>query len=353
MQVQEPLTIEPTTAVTPDPASIMQIGTGFWASKVLLSAIKLRLFTFLGNEAYSAEVIRQALGLHPRSLYDFLDALTALGLLKREGLLEEATYSNTVHTAFFLDQTKATYIGGILEMCNDRLYRFWGTLEEGLVTGEPQNEAKHSDQNLFEALYADPQRLEQFLEAMIGIQSGAFRAFAQKFNFAPYKTLCDIGGATGILSILVALNNPHLNCTTFDLPAVEHVAKKWVEKYDLIHRIKVQNGDFFKDSFPKADIITMGNILHDWGYKDKLHLARAAYDALPDNGAFVVIESIIDDNRNQNVFGLLMSLNMLIETRDGYDFTFRDFKELGEKAGFRRFELLPLTGPTSAAIAYK
>ena len=353
MQHQEQLTIEPTNSVTLDPSKIMQIGTGFWASKVLLSAIKLGLFTFLGNNSYSAESIKQALGLHPRSLYDFLDALTALGLLRREGLLEEAQYSNTEQTAHFLDKSKPTYIGGILEMCNDRLYPFWGTLEEGLVTGAPQNEAKNSDENLFEALYTDPQRLEQFLEAMIGIQSGAFQAFAQKFNFTPYKTLCDVGGATGILSILTALSNPHLSCTTFDLPAVKRVARKWVDKFNLSDRIKIKNGDFFKDPLPNADIITMGNILHDWGYDDKLRLARAAYNALPEGGAFVVIESIIDDNRSQNVFGLLMSLNMLIETREGYDFTFRDFKQLCQKAGFRSFELLHLTGPTSAAIAYK
>lgn len=353
MQVQEMLNTEQKISPTPDPSSIMQIGTGFWASKVLLSAIKLGLFTFLGNRAYPAESIRHALGLHPRSLYDFLDALTALGLLQRDGLLAEAQYRNTEQTAFFLDRTKPSYIGGILEMCNDRLYPFWGTLEEGLKTGAPQNEAKHSDENLFEALYADPQRLEQFLEAMIGIQSGAFQAFAQKFNFTPYKTLCDIGGATGILSILVSKNNPHLNCTTFDLPAVERVAKKWVEKFNLTNRIQIKNGDFFKDPLPHADIITMGNILHDWGYEDKLKLARAAYDALPEDGAFVVIESIIDDNRNQNVFGLMMSLNMLIETREGYDFTFQDFKDLCQKAGFRDFELMHLTGPTSAAIAYK
>jgi len=353
MQVQEISTAKRQATKAPDPSAIMQIGTGFWASKVLLSAVKLRLFTYLGNSTKTGEEIRQALSLHPRSLYDFLDALTALGLLKREGLLENARYSNTDSTAYFLDQTKPTYIGGILEMCNDRLYPFWGTLEEGLQTGLPQNEAKHSDQNLFEALYADPQRLEAFLEAMIGIQSGAFTALAQTFDFTPYKTLCDIGGATGILSILVAQHNPHLTCTSFDLPAVEPVAKKWIEKFDLSHRIQTQNGDFFKDPLPQADVITMGNILHDWGYESKLHLARAAYNALPPDGAFIVIESIIDDNRNQNVFGLLMSLNMLIETRDGYDFTFSDFKELCQEVGFRRFEKISLTGPTSAAIAYK
>jgi hypothetical protein len=191
------------------------------------------------------------------------------------------------------------------------------------------------------------------MEAMAGIQMGAFKAFAASFNFMPYHTLCDMGGATGALSIQVTLSNPHMQCTTFDLPAVEHVAKKWIDRFDVADRVTIKSGDFFNEAFPKADVITMGNILHDWGYENKLKLARSSYEALPADGAFAVIESIIDDDRRQNAFGLLMSLNMLIETQDGYDFTFRDFTELCQEAGFRRFELLPLAGPTSAAIAYK
>jgi hypothetical protein len=355
MQTQSTTQVQSQAAehAQPDPSAIMQVGTGFWASKTLLAAVKLGLFTFLGEKRASAEEIRQALGLHRRSIYDFLDALVALGFLNREGLQEEALYSNTIHTAFFLDRTRPTYMGGILEMCNDRLYRFWGDLEEGLKTGEPQNEVKHTGRNQFEAFYEDPARLEQFMEAMAGIQMGAFIAFARAFDFRPYRTLCDMGGATGALAIQVALNNTHMQCTTFDLPAVEHVARKWVKQFDVDGRVQVQNGDFFSDPFPKADVITMGNILHDWGYADKLRLAKSAYEALPAGGAFVAIESLIDDERRQNVFGLLMSLNMLIETHEGYDFTFHDFRQLCSEAGFRRFELLPLAGPTSAAIAYK
>ena len=156
-----------------------------------------------------------------------------------------------------------------------------------------------------------------------------------------------------MLSIQVALNNPHMKCTTFDLPAVEHVAHKWIERFDTVSHVRVQSGNFFNDEFPKADVITMGNILHDWGYADKLKLAKGAYEALPEGGAFVVIESIIDNERREAAFGLLMSLNMLIETQGGYDFTFQDFSDLCREAGFRRFELLPLAGPMKAAIAYK
>lgn len=352
---EELVLTQPTTTTAPDPSAIMQVGTGFWASKTLLAAIKLRLFTVLEGQSLTAEEIRQQLDLHPRSIYDFLDALHALKFLNREGQGKTARYSNTTDTAFFLDRNKPTYIGGLLEMCNDRLYPFWGTLEEGLKTGKPQNEIKHegSHANPFDAFYANPERLTQFMEAMAGIQMGAFTAFARTFNFSRYRTLADIGGATGLLSILVAQNQPHMQTITFDLPAVEHVARKWVERYDAVTRVRVQNGDFFKDDFPKADVITMGNILHDWGYADKLKLAHKAYEALPEGGAFVVIEGIIDDERKENAFGLLMSLNMLIETQEGYDFTFRDFQELGAEAGFTRFELLHLAGPTSAAIAYK
>jgi precorrin-6B methylase 2 len=345
--------MNPQTNASPDPGSIMQIGLGFWASKTLLSAIKLGLFTSLAGKQMTAEEIRQQLGLHERSIYDFLDSLVALGFLNREGLDGTAVYSNSTNTAFFLDRSKPTYIGGILEMANDRLYKFWGDLEEGLKSGKPQNEVKDTDRKEFDAFYENPQRLMLFIEAMAGIQMGAFMAFAKSFNFKPYKSLCDMGGATGILAIQVALNNPHLNCITFDLPPVEPVAKKWIEKFNVADRVTAVSGDFFNEDFPKADIITMGNILHDWGYDDKVKLAQKAYDALPEGGAFVVIENIIDDERKENAFALLMSLNMLIETKEGYNFTLNDFEELCKKAGYKRFELLPLAGPTSAAIAYK
>jgi precorrin-6B methylase 2 len=352
---EEAVALQAAPITVPNPTAIMQVGTGFWASKTLLAAIKLRLFTLLGSKPLNAEEIRLALDLHPRSIHDFLDALHALKFLNREGEGRTALYSNTEDTSFFLDRNKPSYIGGLLEMCNDRLYSFWGTLEEGLKTGRPQNEVKTEgvSNNPFDSFYSNPERLTQFMEAMAGIQMGAFTAFAQQFDFSRYQTLADMGGATGLLSIQVALNNPHMRCTTFDLPAVEHVARKWVERFDAAARVRVQSGDFFKDNFPAADVITMGNILHDWGYVDKLRLASKAYNALPEGGAFVVIESIIDDERKENAFGLLMSLNMLIETQAGYDFTFHDFQDLCTEAGFSRFELIHLAGPTSAAIAYK
>lgn len=339
----------------PSPSNIMQIGTGFWASKILLSAIKFQLFTKLAEQKkMSAKEIKTDLNLKctDRHLYDFLDALTVFGFLHREGLLETAVYSNTPDTETFLDKKKPSYIGGILEMMNNRLYGFWGNLEEGLLTGLPQNEAKRSE-DFFGLIYQDADKLKEFINAMTGIQMGNFMTFAQKFDFSKYKTLADVGGSAGLLSLMVAKHQPHMSCTTFDLPPVEPIAKETIQQFHLADRVKAQSGDFFADAFPKADIVTMGNILHDWDEEKKIMLMKKAYEALPDGGAFIAIEGIIDDERKQNAFGMMMSLNMLIETGTGFDYTFADFNRWAKTTGFKSTSLLPLAGPSSAAIAYK
>ena len=339
----------------PTPENIMKIGTGFWASKILLSAVKFQIFTTLAEgKSMSAKEIKTYLGLKctDRNVYDYLDALTTFGFLNREGLLETAKYSNNDDTDFFLDKNKPSYIGGLLEMLNNRLYNFWGSLEEGLLTGLPQNEAK-SGGSLFEVLYSDADRLKEFIHAMSGIQMGNFMAFGQSFDFSKFKTLVDVGGSGALLSLMVAKLQAHMTCVSWDLPAVAPIANETINKFQLHDRVKTANGDFFKDQLPKSDIVVMGNILHDWDEETKMMLIKKAYDALPSGGAFVAIEGIIDDERNKNVFGMMMSLNMLIETGKGFDYTFADFNKWAKIAGFKTTSLLPLAGPSSAAIAYK
>ena len=155
-----------------DPSHIMEVGMGFWPSKTVLSAVELELFTHLGADAMTGEEIGEKLGLHPRGIYDFLDTLVALRFLERDGDGSEGRYRNTAESAAFLDKTSPTYIGGILEMGNARLYRFWADLTEALKTGKPQNEIKQTGKPMFDELYSDPARLEQFMDAMQGISAG-------------------------------------------------------------------------------------------------------------------------------------------------------------------------------------
>jgi predicted O-methyltransferase YrrM len=336
-----------------DPSQIMQVGMGFWASKTLLSAVELELFTKLGSDGMTAPRIAETLGLHPRAIPDFPDALVALELLERDGEGSDALYRNTQTTAIFLDKTSPAYIGGILEMSNARLFRFWGDLTEALRTGKPQNEIKHTGKPMFEELYSDPDRLEQFMNAMAGVSMGPFSALAETFDFSKYNTLCDVGGATGLLSIIVADRHPHMSCTSFDLPVVEPIARRTIEAAGLTERVTAVGGDFFADPLPAAEVITMGLVLHDWNLERKMHLINAAYAALPEGGAFIVVENLIDNARRENAFGLLMSLNMLIEFGDAFDYTGADFAGWCKEAGFKETEIVPLAGPTSAGIAYK
>jgi hypothetical protein len=331
----------------------MQVGMGFWASKSVLSAVELEVFTRLGDGSMTGEEIGEQLGLHPRAIADFLDTLVALRFLDRDGQGSDGRYRNTPETATFLNKERPTYVGGLLEMANARLYRFWGDLTEALRTGEPQNEIKHTGNSMFAELYSDPARLEQFMAAMQGASLGNFHALAETFDFSKYETVCDVGGATGQLCTILAARHPHLRCTSYDLPAVAPIAEKSIAAAGLTDRVAVASGDFFADPLPRADVITMSLILHDWNLARKMDLIRAAYEALNEGGALIAIEFLIDDARRENAFGLMMSLNMLIEFGDAFDYTGSDFAGWCREAGFREIKIRPLAGPASAAIAYK
>jgi precorrin-6B methylase 2 len=334
---------------TTTPDHILQVGFGFWASKTLLSAIELEVFTELAKHPLPLDDLQGRLGLHPRSARDFFDALVALGFLERSGV----TYRNTTATDMFLDKHKPTYIGGILEMCNHRLYSYWGHLTEALRTGHPQNEVREGALPLFAALYADPARLKEFLRAMTGLSQPANRAIARQFPWAKYKTFADIGTAQGDLAVQIALHNPHLRGIGFDLAEVAPIFEEYRTENALTDRLVFQSGDFFKDPLPKADVITMGHILHDWNLETKEMLIRKAYEAVPSGGALIAYEAIIDDGRRKNAFGLLMSLNMLIETHDGFDYTGADCCGWMTKAGFRETRVEHLVGPDSMVIGIK
>jgi len=326
----------------------MQLGTGFLGSKTLLSAIELGLFTELARGSRDAETLRLQLGLHPRSARDFFDALVALGMLKRAG----TRYANTPDTALFLDRNKSSYVGGILEMANARLYHFWGSLTEGLRTGKAQNEAK-TGEDFFGTLYADPKRLEGFLKAMTGLSIGSARAIAKKFPWKHYHTYMDVGCAQGGVAVEIALAHRHLTGLGMDLPVVQPIFEAYAKARGVDGRLRFVAGDFFKTPLPQADVIIMGHILHDWNLEEKMMLLHKAYEALPPKGALIVHEALIDDARKTNAFGLLMSLNMLIETHGGFDFTGADCRKWMKEAGFARTRVAPLAGPDGMVIGFK
>lgn len=331
------------------PERILILGLGFWGSKTLLSATEIGLFTALANGPLNALQLTEQLELHPRSAVDFFDALVSLGVLEREGAL----YRNTAETDQFLVRGKRSYIGGFLEMTNERLYPFWGSLTEGLRTGRPQNEMKTGGAGLFETIYENPDRLRLFLGAMTGLSMGASKAIAEKFPWKKHNKVADVGGAQGGLLVQLCLAHPHLTGTNFDLPVVGPIFEEYAASHGVKDRLRFQPGNFFVDSLPSADVITMGHILHDWNLEEKRVLLDKAYRALPEGGALIVFEALIDDERRRNSFGLLMSLNMLIETPGGFDYTGKDCSEWMLAAGFRETRVEHLIGPDSMVVGIK
>ncbi|MCE3224832.1 MAG: O-methyltransferase, family 2 [Nitrospira sp.] len=295
---------------TPD--RIMQLGLGFWGSKTLLTAVELGLFTELAKKPLDAVALTKRLELHPRSARDFFDALVALGMLKRAG----ARYANTAETALFLDRAKPSYVGGMLEMCNARLYGF-------------------------------------FLKAMTGLSQGTARAIAQKFSWKSYRSFADIGCAQGGVAVEIALAQKHVTGEGMDLPVVRPVFEAYVRASKVDKRLAFHAGDFFKDPLPRTDVLIMGHILHDWNLDEKMMLLEKAYAALPPGGALIVHEALIDDARKHNAFGLLMSLNMLIETHGGFDFTGADCRRWMKQVGFKRTKVEKLAGPDAMVIGIK
>jgi hypothetical protein len=347
MSEVEPAAVEHVAEVTPE--AILQLGFGFWGSKTLLSAVELGVFSELADAgALDGDALRERLGLHARSATDFFDALVALGMLERE----DGRYANTPATDLFLDRAKPSYVGGILEMANARLYGFWGSLTEGLRTGASQNEAKGGG-SFFEALYADPARLAQFAQAMSAVSGGTAQAIAAKFPWRDHGSVIDIGCAEGAVPVQIALAHEHITGGGFDLPAIEPIFDAYVARFGLRERLSFTAGDFFTDPLPKADVLVMGHVLQDWDLDEKRLLLKKAYDALPDGGALIVYEAIIDDERRSNTFGLLMSLNMLIETPGGFDYTGADCRAWMQETGFRESYGQSLAGPDSMVVGIK
>jgi hypothetical protein len=346
---RQPAAAAPGEAPVPD--AILQLGFAFWQSKTLLSAVELGLFTLLAEEGpLPAEAIGTRLSLHPRALRDFLDALVALRMLRRDA---EGSYANTPETALYLVRGRPGYVGGMLEMANARLYPYWGRLTEGLRTGLPQNEIRDDRPGLFEALYADPVALEGFLRAMTGLSRPTARVLAERFPWQDYRSVADIGCAQGGCLGEILRAHPHLEGIGFDLPPVRSVFEAHARDLGLEQRMRFETGNFFADPLPGADVLVMGHILHDWDLAEKRALLRKAHSALPHGGALVVYDAMIDDERRENVFGLLMSLNMLIETPGGFDYTGADCAGWMEEAGFHSVRVQPLRGPYAMAVGLR
>jgi hypothetical protein len=344
--------LEQETELAVTPENILRIGSGFWASKALMSAVELGVFTELAQAgALEVHELSRRLGLHRRGARDFLDALVALGLLGR-GI---GGYHNRPESERFLDRRKRTYIGSVVRMAGERLYPSWGRLTQALQTGLAQSEATSSgsDSDYFNGLYSDPKKLKLFLQAMTAFSLRTGAALATKFPWLLYRRIVDLGTAQGAVPVELALVHPHLTAYGFDLPVVRPMFEEYVRSHGLEDRLHFVAGNFFADPFPPGDVYILGHLLHDWDTEGKRVLLAKAHAALPLGGALIVYDTLIDDGRCRNAFALLMSLNMLLQTPGGAEYTARECAGWLQQAGFQVLRTEPLAGGDTMIVGIK
>lgn len=332
---------------TRTPERLRRIGFGFLASKALLSAVELGVFTELADGPLSREALVARLDLHPRHSADFLDALVALDLLERE----DGEYRNAPDADTYLDRNKETYIGGHFEWANARMYPLFGRLGETLRSGEPQG-TRGENEDVFDQLYGDDDLFERFVAGMSGTSLRIAEILADAFEWEAYETVCDVGAAKGVVPVTVAEKNDHIEATAFDLPPLEPVATEFIANSEVEDRVTFHAGDVFAQKLPEHDVFVMGRLLHDFDLARKKKLVQRAYDALPEGGALIVYGTMIDDERREKDDALLTSLYIRVET-NGFDYTHEQCQTWLQEVGFAETEACDLPSRESVVVGRK
>lgn len=329
--------------VSPNP--ILDTGLALWRSKALLAALDLGLFTALADGPLNAEQLRRRLGLHPRAMPDLADTLLAMGLLERSGQGAAATYANTPAAEACLDRREPGYLGHWLAWADARSAAAWSGLSEALRTGSPPAQQAGGGTAALESLAA--------MEASDALVAPSLQALADHIDARPFANLLDLGGDGGLRACTVAARHPHLHGRTLDRPAATRLAAGRIGRAGLGARLVAEVADPLTDPWPAADLITMGSLLAEQDRAGKCALLAKAHRALPAAGALVVVDHLIDDERRGDSLALLMSLNRLLSTGEGFHYSAADFCGWAAEAGFGRCERLPLPGPLGALMAWK
>lgn len=325
-------------------AGIIRLGNAFCDAKALLTAVELGLFTTLQEKGPSTEEeIRKELGLHGRGLADFLNLLSALGLLTREA----GRYGNTEGTGTYLVRGTPDYVGGFLERSNRNLYPAWGKLGEALRTGEQQS-GSHFDQ-----VVQNPHILRQFTGMMDALTNVVGPELAKAYDWSKHSSVLDIGGCRGNLCSLIVGAHPHLKGNVFDLPQMEPLFDELVAERGLTGQVRFHGGSFFTDPLPTtADVVVMGHVLHDWDAQQRADLVEKAYGAVNPGGALIVYDRMLDDEPD-HVENLVISLDMLLVTDGGSEYPVSELVGNARRAGFTSTETAPFSDYDTIVVCRK
>ena len=317
---------------------ILKIVAGYQVSKVLFAAVEFGIFTTLSGKGKAIEELSAELKLPERSLFRLLGVCTACGLIEKKG----GKYYNSEGAEKYLVHGKEEYIGDFCKANNKFLYNSWGKLED-IIKSDTFHPVFGAKGDTIETVSMNPEIVKVSHRAQHNYSLMPAKEFAEKFDFLPYKHLLDLGGGSGILSIMAAKRFPHLSATVFDFKPVCEIAKEIIAEHGVSNSVKTHPGNIMKDEFPRgADVIIISGVLDGYGEKDCCFLIKKAYDYLPKGGAILIKEAIIDDNRTGPLFPAIFSLALMIETKQGNARAREEMSEWLKKAGFSDLDFIPL-----------
>jgi hypothetical protein len=329
----------------------MQLTTAFWAFKTLAAANELDLFTHLAGTGMTCEELASIFGIAQRPAEMLLTGCASLGLLEAR----KGRFHNSPLAEKFLVRGCRYYFGGFVTMLDKRLYHGWDKLTDALKTNRPTTWDPDTQKSLFDN--TDPAMMATFWQAMHSLSTFTARMLGKAIDFSRFKRLLDVGGGSSAFDIELCRLYPNLRSTVYDLPFVTEIAVRNAAEAGLSDRIGVSAGDFFTDvSFPSGhDVILLSMIMHDWSEADDRVILRKCYDALPSGGAVVICELLVNDEKTGPPPAALMSLNMLIETRGGRNYTAAEYTDWLQEIGFHQIHtvMFEAAGANGAVFAIK
>ncbi|MEV6527163.1 methyltransferase [Longispora sp. NPDC051575] len=340
--------VEESSTLTPAP--LLELTTGFWRFKTLAAAVELGLFATLSRRgtADTAEIAAD-LGLLPRPVRGLLSSCVALGLLDRR----DGRYRNSELAERFLVPGRPHYFGGFVEYSDKHAYPAWHRLQEALRDDRPTTWDSGAQATPF--VTTDPAILAGFWEAMFTISAFTADALADAYDFTAHTRLLDVGGGTGPFPVGLCRRYPHLRATVLDLPHITRMTRQRMVDLGMSDVVAAHDGDFLADPELPAghDVILLSMILHDWGPDTGRELLAKCHAALPPGGAVIICELVLDDDESGPAPAALMGLNMLVETRAGFNYTYAEYRDWLLGAGFVDVRSVPLAaaGANAAIVA--
>lgn len=317
-----------------DPNPIIEIMDGFRRSKTMFAAVELGVFEILNGQSMTASQVSDKLNADASATSRLLETCFSLGLLS----LQNGHFSNTELASAYLRPSSPQALTGYIDYSNRVLYDCWGHLEDAVREGTPRwAQTYGSDRPIFEHFFSTPEKMRAFTMGMHGLGLTTSPSVVHAFDLSGFRTMVDLGAATGHLVITACEVWPNLRGTALDFPKVLPMAEEYIAQSPAKDRLKVQPGDFFEDDLPPADLYALGRVLHDWTEEKIQLLLRRIYESLPTGGALLIAEKLIEADRSGPLNAHLQSLSMLIVT-EGKERSLSEYRALLRNAGFDSVE---------------